>query len=200
MHGLASMYPTFGWSAAPGHHGYQRACAARDGCSPSRAPVALLLPVRGRDALEDLGEQPRLEHGIGHLVGQRPAQSGSSEASDCRPDRRSGDPDSTGDLTARPAVAKSSLMSSRARTCKPPMAASARIVSLLVRRRSPECERAEMSGSRCTSNSGSRGSAITAVTRPEPSHHRGSGPQPSSHADRRDILQLQRFAWSSDHL
>jgi hypothetical protein len=24
--GLASMYPAFGWSIAPGHHGYQRAC------------------------------------------------------------------------------------------------------------------------------------------------------------------------------
>jgi len=24
--GLASMYPAFDWSVAPGHHGYQRAC------------------------------------------------------------------------------------------------------------------------------------------------------------------------------
>src|SRR5690242_10726711 len=24
--GLASMYPAFDWSIAPGHHGYQRAC------------------------------------------------------------------------------------------------------------------------------------------------------------------------------
>jgi len=24
--GLASMYPAFDWSSAPGHHGYQRAC------------------------------------------------------------------------------------------------------------------------------------------------------------------------------
>ena len=40
------------------------------------APVALLGP--------GLGEQPCLEHGIGHLVGQWPAQSGRLETSDCR--------------------------------------------------------------------------------------------------------------------
>ena len=39
-------------------------------------PVALLRA--------SIGEQPRLERGVGQLLGQRPAQSGSLEASDCR--------------------------------------------------------------------------------------------------------------------
>jgi hypothetical protein len=56
---------------------------------------ALALPRPG------LGKQPHLKRSIGHLVGQRPAQSGSLEAPDCRADRRRGHSDPTGDLTAR---------------------------------------------------------------------------------------------------
>jgi hypothetical protein len=48
-----------------------------------------------------LREQPRLERGIGHLVGQWPAQPGGLEASDGRADRRRGHADPTGDLTVR---------------------------------------------------------------------------------------------------
>jgi hypothetical protein len=47
------------------------------------------------------GEQPRLEPGIGQLLGQRPAQAGSLEASDCRADRRRRYSNPTGDLTGR---------------------------------------------------------------------------------------------------
>jgi hypothetical protein len=40
--GLASMYPTFDWSVAPGHHGYQRACDLISGKAsrrPNGSPV-----------------------------------------------------------------------------------------------------------------------------------------------------------------
>jgi hypothetical protein len=40
--GLASMYPTFDWSVAPGHHGYQRACDLITGKAsrrPNGSPV-----------------------------------------------------------------------------------------------------------------------------------------------------------------
>jgi hypothetical protein len=49
-------------------------------------PVGLNLPPMALPR-PGLGEQPRLERDIGHLVGQRPAQPGSLEASDCRADR-----------------------------------------------------------------------------------------------------------------
>src|SRR5215472_90279 len=48
-----------------------------------------------------LGEQPRRERGVGHLVSKRPAQAGSLKASDRRADRRWGYPNPTGDLTGR---------------------------------------------------------------------------------------------------
>src|ERR1700722_13819781 len=40
--GLASMYPAFDWSVAPGHHGYQRACDLISGKAsrrPNGSPV-----------------------------------------------------------------------------------------------------------------------------------------------------------------
>src|SRR5271157_1995258 len=40
--GLASMYPTFDWSVAPSHHGYQRACDLISGKAsrrPNGSPV-----------------------------------------------------------------------------------------------------------------------------------------------------------------
>jgi hypothetical protein len=48
-----------------------------------------------------LGKQTRLERGLGHVLGQRPAQPGDLETSDCRADRRRSHFDPTGDLTAR---------------------------------------------------------------------------------------------------
>jgi hypothetical protein len=48
-----------------------------------------------------IGEQPRLECGVGHVLGHRPAQPGSLEAFDCRADRRRGHSNPTGDLTGR---------------------------------------------------------------------------------------------------
>jgi hypothetical protein len=48
-----------------------------------------------------VGEQLGLEHGIGHFLGQRPAQAGSLETSDRRPDGRCSHSNSTGDLTDR---------------------------------------------------------------------------------------------------
>src|SRR5258708_33001082 len=48
-----------------------------------------------------VGEQLGLEHGIGHFLGQRPAQAGSLEASDRRPNCRCSHSNSTGNLTDR---------------------------------------------------------------------------------------------------
>jgi hypothetical protein len=48
-----------------------------------------------------IGEQLGLEYGIGHFLGQRPAQAGSLEAFDRRPDCRCSHSNSTGDLTDR---------------------------------------------------------------------------------------------------
>jgi hypothetical protein len=48
-----------------------------------------------------IGEQPRLEHGVGHVLGHRPAQASSLEASDCGADGRCCHPNPTGDLTDR---------------------------------------------------------------------------------------------------
>src|SRR6266487_3228624 len=56
-------------------------------------PVALLRAA--------IGEQPRLERGIGQLLGQRPAQAGSLEALDCRANCRCRHSNPTGDLTGR---------------------------------------------------------------------------------------------------
>src|ERR1700724_307133 len=48
-----------------------------------------------------IGKQLGLEHGIGQFLGQRPAQPGSLEASDRRPDGRCSHSNSTGNLTDR---------------------------------------------------------------------------------------------------
>src|SRR5262249_30089989 len=48
-----------------------------------------------------IGEQPRLERGIGQPVGQRPTQAGSLKALDRRPHRRRGHANPAGDLTGR---------------------------------------------------------------------------------------------------
>jgi hypothetical protein len=63
-------------------------------------PVGLdLTPVALLGA--GIGKQPRLERGVGQLLGQRPAQAGSLEASDCRADCRCRYSDAAGDLTGR---------------------------------------------------------------------------------------------------
>ena len=63
-------------------------------------PVGLDLPPLAL-LRAGVGVQPRLQRGIGHIVGQRPAQPGSPEASDCRADRRRGHSNPTGDLAGR---------------------------------------------------------------------------------------------------
>src|SRR5213593_2446574 len=76
-----------------------------------RDVLALQLPMSARPVGLDLppvtllrpgiGEQPGFERGIGQLLGQRPAQAGSLEATDRRPHRRRGHSDPTSDLTGR---------------------------------------------------------------------------------------------------
>jgi hypothetical protein len=76
-----------------------------------RDVLALELAMNARPVWFDLttvtllragvGEELGLEHGIGHFLGQRPAQAGSLEAVNRRPDCRRRHANSTGDLTDR---------------------------------------------------------------------------------------------------
>ena len=47
--GLASMYPAFGWSIAPGHHGYQRACELISGQALKQAIRVTSVRMRRED-------------------------------------------------------------------------------------------------------------------------------------------------------
>ena len=68
---------------------------AMDAC-PVRLDLTTVTLLRA-----GIGKQLGLEHGIGHFLGQRPAQAGSLEASDRRPNCRCSHSNSTGNLTDR---------------------------------------------------------------------------------------------------
>ena len=64
--GLASMYPAFAWSVAPGHHGYQRACGLISGQASNRPSGSPGFARAGRPDLHLVlsSRRPRRESGI----------------------------------------------------------------------------------------------------------------------------------------